>query len=99
MISITVLRHAQNSEAELITRILAESRMWFGEQVKEWKFLKSFFVENAHPANYPNTQFKERKEYRIASQTYICGDYLEAPSMQNALGLGRKAAEQILREI
>lgn len=98
LISVSVLGHAKDPERELVRRVRDELRSWYGERVKSWEFLKSYLILNAHPAHYPTPLFKERKEFKVAPHTYVCGDYLEAPSIHHSLGTGRKAAEQILRE-
>lgn len=94
LISVTSLGSEENPAG-----VMKELKNWFGDQVKQWDLIKSFTIPNAHPRDYPVPLVNERRDFRIASGLYYCGDYLEGPSINLAMMTGRKAAEQILSEI
>ena len=93
LISVTILGSEGDPSA-----ILRELKGWYGDQVKQWEFIKNYTILNAHPRDYPASLVNERQGYRIAPGLYYCGDYLEAPSINLAMMTGRRAAEQIMRE-
>lgn len=94
LISATVLETATEQNEDLVLKHLSK---WFGPKVKTWRFLRSYRILNAHPATYPLKLTSGKDPFKISDNVFICGDYLETPTLHSALSMGRKAAEAILK--
>lgn len=89
LISVSVLENHLTSSDEVIEgKIRKQMQEWFGQQVLNWNFLKSYRIKNAHPSTYPIRD--------LPSHIHFAGDYLETPSIQSALATGRQAAEKVI---
>jgi len=72
-------------------------KKWFGDEVGQWKLIKTSRILNAHPANTPDAFALKIKNFRISPKIFIAGDYLESPSIQSALRMGRLAAVEAVQ--
>ena len=61
------------------------------EEISKWTFLKSYFVKRA----LPSKAFYGKEPYKRTNGVYICGDYMESPSIQGALSSGVSVAQEI----
>ncbi|KAK7319391.1 hypothetical protein RJT34_04112 [Clitoria ternatea] len=85
------------SDDELAGRVVEELCGWFGEKtVREWKHLRNYRIEFAQPNQCPPTDLK--KNPKLESGLYVCGDYLTSATFDGALVSGRRAAESLLKD-
>ena len=94
LISITVTQDMPDEE--LLTKITAEMREWFGEQVDKWQHLKTYRIERAIPLV---TSGVSQKKSHVEDHIYCCGDYMDIPSIHGAMLSGRRAAEEIQKNL
>ena len=94
LISATVLGDNKQTIAVKPPAVKSELRQWFGTQVDNWKHLKTYHIAHALPSaqQIPPQQLS----YKYQEGIYLCGDYMESPSIQGAMVAGRKAAQAIL---
>lgn len=98
LISATILdKYMHMSDEELNIAAMKQLSSWFGSQVSKWKLLKIFRILNAHPAIYPDRFWHSPYPFKVRDSLYACGDYLEAPNINSALAIGRKAAAEIIQ--
>lgn len=85
------------SDDDLVGQVVEELSGWFGEKmVRAWKHLRTYRVGFAQPNQCPPTDL--RKNPRINSGLYVCGDYLTSATFDGALVSGRRAAEALLKD-
>jgi len=94
LISATVLGDSKHTTEVEPQAVKSELRQWFGTQVENWKHLKTYHISHALPSaeQIPPQQLS----YKYQEGIYLCGDYMESPSIQGAMVSGRKAAQAIL---
>ncbi|MGA5700176.1 NAD(P)/FAD-dependent oxidoreductase [Peterkaempfera bronchialis] len=78
----------------LVRRRLAEL---YGTSTASWSFLTARHVEHAVPAMPPPHHF--HRPVRVIGGLYVCGDHRDTSSVQGALVSGRRAAQQIIRDL
>lgn len=98
LISVTVLGQQPDPDA-LFAHVKSELIHWFGEQVAEWQPLKRYFIPQALPRVTLPEQSLRPHELRVEQGLYLCGDYLDTPSLNGAMESGQRAAEAILQEL
>jgi phytoene dehydrogenase-like protein len=79
--------------------VRAQLRGWFGSGVDGWRLLSAQIIRHALPeeaARHP--QFGGSPARRRAG-LYVCGDHTATPSINGALLSGRRAAEELLRDL
>lgn len=85
------------SDDELAGRVVEELSGWFGEKVVgEWRHLRTYRIGFAQPNQCPPTDLK--KNPRVESGLYVCGDYLTSATFDGALVSGRRAAQSLLKD-
>ncbi|GAB3176301.1 protoporphyrinogen/coproporphyrinogen oxidase [Telluribacter humicola] len=68
-------------------------RNWFGDEVQEWRYLKTYHVEDALVRYGAGSK---PVELRLREGLYRCGDYTAYPSLNAAMLTGRQVAEMIV---
>lgn len=94
LISVTVL--GLPDLANLEVQVRAELRAWFGDDVEQWKHLKTDAIRRALPEQPPTSSGTSPAEFRQREGIYICGDHCASASIEGALVSGTKVAEAIL---
>ncbi|XP_047182202.1 15-cis-phytoene desaturase, chloroplastic/chromoplastic [Vigna umbellata] len=85
------------SDDELVGKVIEELSGWFGGKlVREWKHLRTYRIGFAQPNQCPPTDLK--KNPRVESGLYVCGDYLTSATFDGALVSGRRASESLLKD-
>ncbi|KAK7363172.1 hypothetical protein VNO77_05303 [Canavalia gladiata] len=85
------------SDDDLVGKVVQELSGWFGEKiVGKWKHLRTYRIGFAQPNQSPPTDLK--KNPKIHSGLYACGDYLTSATFDGALVSGRIAAESLLKD-
>jgi protoporphyrinogen oxidase len=82
-------------ETDLAGEIQKELTGWFGNEVKEWQHLRTYYIPQALPQYLPYTDRKP--SLRLNSHFYRCGDHLAYPSLNAAMKTGREVAQMIIR--
>lgn len=78
---------AQNMKAEL--------KKWYGNQVDDWKLLKTYRINYALPNQEKVADELLHSEMKINDNLFICGDHLLNGSINAAMKSGRMVAELI----
>lgn len=99
LVSASVVGNFDDSDAALERKVRSELGEWFGTQVNNWEFLRSYRIKYALPDQSPQALKKRRGEYRNEHGVYICGDFMESGSINGAMVSGRKAAETVIKEL
>ena len=72
-------------------------RGWFGDEVENWRHLRTYRIAAAHPDQRP--PFDPKQPVRLNSHHYVCGDHRDTASIQGALYSGRRTARAISRDL
>jgi phytoene dehydrogenase-like protein len=75
----------------------AQLHSWFGADVARWTVLGGYPIAQALPLCV-HAEW-QRTNPCLTEGVYLCGDYLETPSIQGALASGRRAAQSVLHHI
>ena len=78
---------AENMKTELIK--------WYGNQVTDWKMLKTYRIQYALPNQEKVSNKVSNSEIKINDNLFICGDHLLNGSINAAMKSGRLVAELI----
>jgi phytoene dehydrogenase-like protein len=97
LISVTVLGGPASLDGALDRDARAHLNDWFGQQVADWRHLRTYRIPHALPAQ-PVGAFGAR-DVRVRSGTYVCGDHREHASIEGSLISGRRAAEAVLEDL
>jgi phytoene dehydrogenase-like protein len=93
LFAISVVGLPPEDDATLDGQIRQQLTDWYGEVVKDWQTLKTYRIPQALPQLLPR---RVPRNPLVNPKLFLCGDYLETPSINGALESGRKAAEAIL---
>jgi len=86
------------SVASLEQQVRAHLKVWFGDQVGDWRLLRAYPIEHALPLQN-NADWQESDPGVLAmTGLYRAGDFTETASIQGALVSGRRAAEALLSD-
>jgi phytoene dehydrogenase-like protein len=96
LVSITAIGSPARDDRSLETMIRGQLRRWYGRVTKEWRLLRIYRIEHAHPISVPQQM---RTQPRLEPGLYVCGDHRATPSIQGAMESGRLAAESLLRQL
>jgi hypothetical protein len=94
------LKVSQGPEGQFVqpaeSEILRQLSAWYGDQVQQWRHLKTSVVFNALPvqSHIQGIPCSPGKMIR-PDGTVVCGDYMDVASIQGAMRSGRLAAEAI----
>ena len=94
LVSISVLGMPQT--ADLAARVVAELESWFGNEVHEWRHLRTERIERALPEQPPGESMAG-PGFREHDGVYVCGDHHWSASIEGAIISGRRTADAILR--
>ena len=98
LISVSTIGLEKEEDASLVAKIKTELQQWFGKEVQDWNFLKSYHVEYALPEakSVRNTLIEE--DIRLDETLYVCGDHLLNGSLNAAMKSGRMVAELVKKD-
>ena len=77
--------------------VRAQLRRWWGEQVDEWRVLRTDPIAHGQPDSQP--PFAPKKSVALGEGLFVCGDHRDTPSIQGALFSGRRTAEAVLASL
>ena len=75
-----------------------ELKIWYGNQVNDWKMLKTYRIKYALPNQDKVKNEVLNSEFQINDNLFICGDHLLNGSINAAMKSGRLVAEFIATE-
>jgi phytoene dehydrogenase-like protein len=82
-------------DATLAENMKAELKQWYGNQVEDWKILKTYRIKYALPNQEKVSNEVPNSEIKINENLFICGDHLLNGSINAAMKSGRIVAELI----
>ncbi|MCX6217812.1 NAD(P)/FAD-dependent oxidoreductase [Spirosoma sp.] len=84
-------------EVALTAKIRTELSNWFGEDVQQWRHLRTYHLPHALPAYNPEQAGNDalRQPLKLSDSLYQCGDQTAYPSLNAAMQTGRQVAEMI----
>ena len=82
------------NEAALTERIQQELTSWFGNEVQQWRHLRTYHLPQALPSYSPTAV---HQPIQLTDALYQCGDQTAYPSLNAAMQTGREVAERIIR--
>jgi protoporphyrinogen oxidase len=85
-------------DAALAENMKTELKQWYGNQVVDWKMLKTYRIKYALPNQDKVSNKVEQSEIKINNNLFICGDHLLNGSINAAMKSGRLVAELIAKE-
>jgi phytoene dehydrogenase-like protein len=92
LISVSTQGFNLYDEHELAKNIKRELTTWYGNQVQDWQYLKTYHIPQALP-NFDQSHIDN--QLKISDILYQCGDATAYPSLNAAMATGRKVAEMI----
>jgi len=96
LVSVSVVGVESDDEVKLQQKINNELKIWFGESVTEWRFLKSYRIPHSLPVRFGARVRQEFDEVAENLGIQLAGDYLINPSINGAMASGREAAQKLL---
>ena len=101
--SVSVRGDIVSEPSEILEATLNQLRKWFGPQVDQWTFLRSYRIIHALPSqtieNLPQSsdcQGTGSATGFVRPGVYRCGDYCESASIEGAIRSGIAVAEAVL---
>jgi phytoene dehydrogenase-like protein len=97
LIAASVVGRAPQSapQIEILERdVRSQLQRWFGTDVAKWTVLGGYPIVQALPL-CTHAEWQQSSP-RLMEGIYVCGDYLETPSIQGALASGRRTAQSVL---
>ena len=82
-------------DATLAKNMKTELKKWYGNQVADWKILKTYRIQYALPNQEKVSNEVSNSEIKINDNLFICGDHLLNGSINAAMKSGRVVAEVI----
>ena len=82
-------------DATLAENMKTELKQWYGNQVEDWKLLKTYRINYALPNQEKVSNEVTHSEIKINDNLFICGDHLLNGSINAAMKSGRIVAELI----
>ena len=94
LVSVSMLGVLDGDEDANVEAVRNELSAWFGDQVQDWRPLRSYRVDHALPAfaegALPGPGFRRH------DGIWICGDAESHPSLQGAMASGQRVAADVL---
>ncbi len=82
-------------DATLAENMKTELKQWYGNQVEDWKMLKTYRINYALPNQEKVSDEVTHSEIKINENLFICGDHLLNGSINAAMKSGRVVAKLI----
>jgi phytoene dehydrogenase-like protein len=99
LISVSVLGDFPLTDEQLGGFIIADLKGWFGPAVRSWRFLRSYRIPHAQPAQLPGALDPPERPVRIRPGVYVCGDHRDNASINGAMVSGRRAADALIDDL
>ena len=94
LVAVSVLGEPAMEERALVERVREELCVWFGAEVADWRWLRSYRLPRALPARM---SLGPMKPVAVRPGVWIAGDGRTSASIQGAMESGEAVATEILR--
>jgi phytoene dehydrogenase-like protein len=99
LVATSVIGVPREDDATLDAAVRAQLRGWFGGAVDTWQRLAVYRIPYAQPRQQPDDLPSLRREVRLDSRMWVCGDHRDTASIQGALVSGRRTADAVLAAV
>ena len=99
LVSVTILGTNEGDETRLQSMVRAQLASWFGAQAQSWEHLRTYRIFHALPSQDVPSDTVMAVSQRTRDGVYVCGDHCGNASIEGALLSGRRAGEEIIRDI
>jgi phytoene dehydrogenase-like protein len=93
LVSVSYNGLAPIEDFELAENMKKELEQWYGQQVHDWKMIKTYRIDYALPIQDTVKNELLISEIKISDTLFICGDHLLNGSINSAFKSGRLVAE------
>ncbi len=95
LIAVSVNGNPDIDDETLAQNIKSELKNWYGNQVEDWKMIKTYRINYALPNQEKVTNELKESDIQMNKNLFICGDHLLNGSINAAMKSGRLVAELI----
>lgn len=95
LVSVSVNGNPEIADETLAQNMKTELKKWYGNQVNDWKMIKTYSIKYALPNQEKITNEVSESDLKITDNLFICGDHLMNGSINAAMKSGRMVAELI----
>lgn len=74
--------------------VLAQLRWWWGQDVTQWRHLRTYNIRHGQPDQTP--PFSPKKPVALGDGLFVTGDHRDTGSIQGAMYSGRRCAAAVL---
>jgi phytoene dehydrogenase-like protein len=96
LISVSIVKPHTFTNEELTQSVVTELAGWYGDQVHQWKHLKTYHLPHALPSYTAKDSFEG---LQLSGSVFRCGDYTAYPSLNGAMQTGRLVASMVEEKI
>ena len=95
LISVSVIDPIAAADGELETAVRTQLTGWFGQQVAQWRHVRTYRIEKPIPLQIPPALELLARESRVKDGLYRCGDAGWIASIEGALRSGWQVGQEI----
>ena len=95
LISVSLNGNPTIDDETVAKNMKLELKNWYGNQVNDWKMIKTYRIQYALPNQEKVTNEVSNTELQLDKNLFICGDHLMNGSINAAMKSGRLVAELI----
>ncbi len=97
LVSVSISEGTETDDPEQLDQsLLPTLSKWFGSDVDQWQRIRVYNVPFGVPECGSVGTTRNLRPDGMNPNTFVCGDFLESPSIQGAMNSGLQAAQQIL---
>lgn len=94
LVSVSVLGTSPDTDEALAAAVQAELGAWFGGDVRNWRWLRTYRIPQALPVRAPLVR---ERAAPVRPNVWVAGDVRSTASIQGAMESGEGVAEALLR--
>ncbi len=96
LLSVTVLDH-QNEKPQLLeAAVLKQMRLWFKDDLADWKLLKTYYIPLALPDQRAELPLSKAGYREVSPNVFLCGDHQVTGSIEGAIVSGINTAQTLI---
>lgn len=99
LVSVTVLGNPDRNDEQLEASVRDQLTTWFGRDVSAWRYLRTYRIPYALPAQFPPALEPPQRPVRLRQGVYVCGDHRDNASINGAMESGLRAADAVWGEL
>jgi len=85
------------TEGDLEALSRKQLRSWWGSQVDDWKYLRTYVINHGGPVQKP--PFSPKQRVNLGNGQFVCGDHRDTGSIQGAMYSGRRCGEAVVQSL